>query len=198
MGFKENQLKRQTKLFWGSSYDRGLDTLLFMWPEVLEKFPEAELHICYGWDLFDKVTASNPERQQWKQSVLNLMKQKGVFEHGRLGKKELAKIRKQCGIWAYPTYFPEINCITALDCQRDGLVPVTMDFAALPETVQSGVLIKGEIKNLQVQEKFLEALLDMMGDTEKWQAESKKAQEFATNMEWDKIADQWIKTFQEL
>lgn len=195
MGYKENQLKKQHKLFWGSSYDRGLDILLFMWPEILERFPDAELHCAYGWDMFDKVTSGNPERQQWKSSVLNLLKQKGITEHGRLGKKELQKIRRECGIWAYPTHFPEINCITGLDAQKDGLVPVTMTLAALNETVQSGVKIEGEIRDLQVQEKYLEALLDMMGDTEKWQKESLKAQEYAKGMEWDKIAPQWITEF---
>lgn len=187
---------KQIKLFYGSSYDRGLDTLLFMWPEVLEKFPTAELHICYGWDLFDLVTKSNPERQQWKESVLNLMKQEGVVEHGRLGKKELKKVRQECGIWAYPTYFPEINCITALDCQKDGLVPVTMTYAALNETVQSGVKIDGDIKDLQVQENYLEALLDMMGDAKKWKEESEKAKEFAKGYEWSAIAPKWVEEFE--
>jgi glycosyltransferase involved in cell wall biosynthesis len=166
-----------------------------MWPEVLERFPDAELHICYGWDIFDKVTSSNPERQQWKASVLNLMKQKGIYEHGRLGKKELEKIRKSCGIWAYPTHFPEIDCITGKDCQKDGLVPVTMTLAALSETVQSGVKIDGEIRDLQVQEKYLEALLDMMTDTKKWQEESEKAKKHAENMGWDLQANKWIEEF---
>lgn len=195
MAYKENLIKKQHKLFYGSSYDRALDTLLFMWPEVLEKYPDAELQIAYGWDMFDKVAAGNPERQQWKQSVLNLMHQPGVIEHGRLGKKELSEVRKSCGIWAYPTHFPEINCITALDAQRDGLVPVTMDYAALSETVQAGVKIKGNIKDLQVQEKYLEALLEMMGNKERYLAESEMAKKFAEGFEWDKVAKEWEKEF---
>lgn len=196
MGFKENQLSRQHKLFYGSSYDRGLDILLFMWPEILEKYPEAELHVCYGWDMFDKVTSGNPERQNWKASVSGMMNQKGIVHHGRVGKKELLKIRQECGIWVYPTYFPEINCITALDAQKDGLVPVTMNFAALAETVQSGVLVDGEIRDLQTQEKYLEALLNMMGDTKKWKEESEKAKEFAKGYEWSLVAPKWIEEFE--
>jgi glycosyltransferase involved in cell wall biosynthesis len=187
---------RQHKLFWGSSYDRGLDIILFMWPEILQKYPDAELHICYGWELFDKVTAGNPERQRWKQGVLNLLTQKGIFEHGRVGKEELAKIRKSCGIWAYPTYFAEINCITALEAQRDGLVPVTMNYAALKETVQSGVKIDWNIRELPTQSKYLEALLDMMGDKEKWERESKKGIEFAKNYSWNQISPKWVEEFE--
>ena len=186
---------RQHKLFFGSSYDRGLDIILFMWPEIISKYPDAELHICYGWNLFDKITAGNPERQRWKQGVMNLLQQKGVFEHGRVGKEELKKIRQSCGIWVYPTYFSEINCITALDCQADGLVPVTMNYAALKETVQSGVKIDWNIRELPTQSKYLEALLDMMGDKEKWEKESKKAIEFAKNYTWDKISPLWTEEF---
>jgi len=32
-----------------SSYDRGLEHLLKMWPDVKKAVPDAELHIFYGW-----------------------------------------------------------------------------------------------------------------------------------------------------
>lgn len=188
-------LKQQT-LFYGSSYDRGLDILLPMWPTIKARFPEAELHVCYGWDLFDRVAVNNPERQQWKVQMVELMKLPGIIHHGRVGKKELKEIRSKCGIWVYPTYFTEINCITALDCQRDGLVPVTMDFAALSETVQSGFKIKGKIQDKEVQQEWLSKLLNLMGDKELWKKESLKAQKFATKYYWNKIADKWIEEFE--
>lgn len=186
---------KQHKLFYGSSYDRGLDILLDMWPKILEKFPDALLHCCYGWNLFDVGYADNPERMAWKKKQVEKMKQTGITEHGRLGKKELAAIRSACGIWAYPTYFPEINCITALDCQHDGLVPVTMDYAALSETVGSGVKVKGDIYDESVQKEWLEALYVIMGDEKTWKEESEKAQEFAKGYEWERIGGLWAKNF---
>ncbi len=195
MGYKDNQLKRHHKLFWGSSYDRGLDILLFMWPDIKAKFSDAELHICYGWNLFDTSMKNNPERMGWKRSVEAMMSQPGIIHHGRIGKEELTKVRKECGIWAYPTYFTEINCITALECQRDGVVPVTMTLAALNETVGSGVKIEGDIKDITVQRQYLEELLKMMEDTSRWQQEQVKAQEFAKSYSWDKIAAQWVEVF---
>lgn len=186
---------KQHKIFWGSSYDRGLDILLFMWADVLDKYPDAELHICYGWNLFDTANANNPERMKWKKSVQDMMEQKGIVHHGRVGKEKLTEIRKQCGIWAYPTYFTEINCITALECQRDGVVPVTMTLAALDETVQSGVKIKGDIRKMDTQQEYLTALLDMMGDAKKWEEERKKGREFAKSYEWSKIAKDWDVVF---
>lgn len=179
------------KLFYASSYDRGLDILLPMWPQIRGKFPDATLDVCYGWDLYDSAYKDNPERQQWKDIQNKQMEAEGITHHGRVGKEELAKIRQSCGIWAYPTYFAEINCITALDCQKDGVVPVTIDNFALSETVQSGVKIKGDIYDNETKEKYVSELLGIMGDKERWKKESKKAQEFAKNYTWDKIAQQW-------
>lgn len=182
---------KRHKLFWGSSYDRGLDVLLFMWQDIMKACPDAELHITYGWDMFDKVAHTNPERMKWKDNVNQLMTQAGVFHHGRVGKDKLAAIRKQCGIWAYPTYFNEINCITALECQADGVVPVTVRLGALSETVKSGVLIEGDIKEPETVDKFTKELISLMEDDKRWRKESIKAKKAAKKYQWNQIAGKW-------
>jgi glycosyltransferase involved in cell wall biosynthesis len=169
--------------------------LLYMWPDIRKEYPDAELHICYGWKLFDMLAKTNPERRQWKASVEIMMQHPGVTDHGRLGKEELSVVRKSCGIWAYPTYFTEINCITALECQRDGVVPVTIDLAALQETVGAGVRVKGNIKDPKVMKTYLKELLDMMGDEKKWKKESIKGQRFTNKYGWETIAREWTKEF---
>lgn len=184
---------KQHTLFWGSSYDRGLQYLLFMWPEIRTAFPDAELHVCYGWETFLQLVGNNPERMEWYRSMLTLMQQPGIVDHGRLGKEELAKVRETCGIWSYPTDFLEINCITALETQRDGLVPVTMSLGALQETVGTGIKVVGDIKKPEIQKEYLKQLLDMMGDKEKWEKESKKAKKFTNKYDWSTIAMEWDK-----
>lgn len=186
---------KQHKLFYGSSYDRGLDILLSMWPKIKELYPDVTLDVCYGWDLFDKGYANNPERMNWKAKIDALMRQPGITHHGRVGKEDLQKIRSKCGIWVYPTYFAEINCITALEAQHDELVPVTMDDFALKESVGAGIKIGGDIYDIETKEKFLQALLKLLGDTATWEKESRKAREFAKGYEWDKIAKEWSKEF---
>ncbi len=191
---------RNHKLFYGSSYDRGLDILLSLWPKIKEKYPDATLDICYGWELFDKGYADNPERQAWKEKVSAQMKQPGITHHGRVGKEELKQIREKCGIWAYPTYFSEIFCITALDAQNDGLVPCTSDYGALAETVQSGFKVHAEdgdaIYDYEVKKQWLDNLFKLMDDEKLWEQESKKAREFAKDFSWDRISNQWIKEMQ--
>ena len=45
---------RNNKLcIYGSSYDRGLEHLLKLWPDVIKEVPNAQLRIFYGWILFD-------------------------------------------------------------------------------------------------------------------------------------------------
>lgn len=186
---------RNHKLFYGSSYDRGLDVLLLMWADIKAEVPEATLDVAYGWDLFDKATANNKERQEWKKQVVELLKQPGITEHGRVGKDKLEDIRSQCGIWAYPTYFTEINCITALEAQNDGLVPITMTLGALKETAQKGILIDGGIYKKEVKEKFKNELISLMKDSNRWKKMSHKCEKFARNYDWSKIASKWIEVF---
>jgi glycosyltransferase involved in cell wall biosynthesis len=188
---------RQHKLFWGSSYDRGLDMVLKLWPEIRKAVPDAELHCCYGWNLFNAFFNDNPERMAWMDKMNKLMEMPGITHHGRVGRKELARIRQDCGIWFYPTYFTEINCITALQCQEDGVVPVVTNFAALKETVGSGTKIDGDIYLDEVQDAALKAVAEMMTNKELWEKESIKAQEFAKDYTWLRIAAQWEAVFDE-
>jgi glycosyltransferase involved in cell wall biosynthesis len=166
-----------------------------MWPDIQLNFPDAELHVCYGWQTFLQLNGNNPERMDWYRSVSTLLKQPGITEHGRLGKKELAEVRKSCGVWSYPTDFSEINCITALEAQSDGLVPVTMSLAALQETVGTGIKVNGDIKKEEIQKEYLKDLLKVMGDYDFWERESKKAVKFAKGYDWKTIAQKWVSVF---
>lgn len=188
---------RQHNILFASSYDRGLQNLLHMWPDILAKFEDAQLHIAYGWKTFDALTANNPERVQWKSVMTMLMNQKGITHHGRLSKDELNELTKSCGIWAYPTSFEEINCITALNCQSLGCVPVVTNYAALKETVGSGIKVDADIKTTEGRDEFVKALFEMMSNKELWEKESKKGVRFAKSYDWSKIASKWVDVFSE-
>ena len=186
---------RRHKLFWASSYDRGIQHLLKMWPKIIEKFPDATLSVYYGWNLFESAYRTNPERMNWKDRMDEQMKQKGITHYGRVGQPELKVAMEECGIWAYPTDFDEINCITALACQASGCVPCVINRAALKETVGSGVRVDGDIYDPEVQEEYLKQLLELMGDRDKWTAEQTTGRLFARQFFWKRIAKQWEKLF---
>lgn len=181
-----------------SSYDRGLDILLFhIWPKVKEKHPDAELHVAYGWDLFKTAYANNPERQEWMERMNKQMKALDVKHYGRLSKDKLKALQEHCGLWVYPCYFTgEIHCITALDTQRAGMVPVATDDFGLSHTVGSGKKIKGDVYDEEVQEEFVKQTLRLMEDEQDWEAESKKAKKFAKGNSWENMAERWEDVFQ--
>ena len=66
-------MNKQHKLWHQSSADRGLEHLLKLWPRIVEKFPDATLDHCYGFEVFDTMYHNNPERMAWKQRMLDLM-----------------------------------------------------------------------------------------------------------------------------
>ena len=47
------------KIIYASDYERGLYNLLEFWPEINRLYPNYTLHICYGWEIFDKKYLNN-------------------------------------------------------------------------------------------------------------------------------------------
>ena len=131
----ESISRNNRKCFYGSSYDRGLEHVLKIWPEVKKAVPDATLEIAYGWDLFDKFYHDNPSSMQWKKRMLEMIKYDGITEHGRLSQDKVAELMKQCGLWAYPTHFGEISCITAMKCQYLGVIPVVVNVVTVGGTI---------------------------------------------------------------
>jgi glycosyltransferase involved in cell wall biosynthesis len=133
-----------SRIIYASSYDRGLDNALRMWPKIKKEVPEAELHIFYGWNTFDALMnqRGSARMQQYKNMILELMRQDGVFEHGRISQKHLYNEFLKSNIWFYPTEFEEISCINAMTAQALGTFPVCTPKAALNETVSNEYGIK--------------------------------------------------------
>ncbi len=126
------------KVIYASSYDRGLECLLNLWPQIQAQVPDAQLDIYYGWNSFDAVHKQNPEMMKFKWNIirkLHELKPLGVAEHGRVDHQTLAGKFREAKVWAYPTEFNEIHCITALKAQEAGCIPVTTGCYALETTV---------------------------------------------------------------
>lgn len=135
--FDNPGIERQShKVIYASSADRGLDVLVRkVWPKVKEAIPDAELVWAYGWNSYQAMHKGNAEKMKWMWELKRDMYNAGVKELGRLSHEDLAKEMMSCSIWAYPTSFPEINCITAIKMQAAGVRPITSGYAALQETI---------------------------------------------------------------
>lgn len=187
-------MKRKHSLGWFSSYDRGLDVLLEILEEVKKEIPDFTLDVYYGWDVFDKFHSGNPERMKWKWQMIRKMHDLGVKEHGRVSHEELAKAMKEIQVWAYPTSFPEIDCITATKVQMAGIEPVTSGLAALQTSVMKD---EPEIVDIHLKPKELQKFAKRLTYALKHplsEADQAKGRAFAEQRAWDKIANQWSDT----
>lgn len=190
--------KRQPhSIIWTSSYDRGLIYLLNMWPHIRKEVPDATLHIYYGWDLFDYAHRDNPERMKWKGAMNELMLQEGIIHHGRVGHSEIIKATAQADVWAYPTDFQEISCISAMKAQAAGAFPVVTDYAALKETVKYGIKVAVDITDQEGQEEYKQQLISTLNGSALISRE--EMMEWAqTTFSWDLVADSWVELFKKL
>lgn len=127
-----NEERNPVRLIYASSYNRGLEHILDIWYDIKQAIPEAELHVFYGWNAYDRAVASGDVQDNgWKAKMVTKLNQDGVFEHGRIGHKELLKEYAKSGIFAYYcTYSGEINCIALTKALASGCFCITNnDFA---------------------------------------------------------------------
>ncbi len=193
-----------------SSYDRGLEHLLDIWPEVVKEVPDARLLIAYGWDLFDRIRGGDKEKVAWKEKMLEKMAHPSINELGRLSHKDVATLMKSSDVFAYPCHFAEIFCIAAAKAQMAGAIPVvTTSDSCLRETVGIGLQISGtldESKQLEpgaatpdeVLEKYKTELIKFLKD-DKLRADVREtAMRYAREtFSWQKVAGKWIEEFNE-
>jgi glycosyltransferase involved in cell wall biosynthesis len=189
----KNSKRVKNNLVWTSSYDRGLDILLEMWPDIKKEVHDATIDVAYGFNLFDTTPwGMKPEGQAWKQRMLRLLEQDGVTHHGRLGTNEVAELYKKADVWAYPTDFAEIDCITATKAMAAGAVPIATEWAALKERNQ-GVRIEGFIQEPAVKDEFKKQLIALLKDEDR--KEELRDKMDVTKYDWDNIANQWNEEF---
>lgn len=197
--FPLNSFKIKNKCIYASSPDRGLDILLELWPEIIKEIPDATLDIYYGFTkTFDDRYKDNQGMMKFKMEMMEKMKQKGITYYGMVGHEELAKAYLASEWWLYPTHFTEISCITAMKAQAAGCYPITTDLAALDETVQYGVKIKGNINEETVKGEYLKTVLEKIKAG--YPADDCKAMSnWALNkFDWSNIAKDWNRLFLEV
>lgn len=188
-----------------SSYVRGLDNLLEIWPDVVKEVPDATLKICYGWESYDAVNRNNPERMAWKDKMIaKINSMDSVEELGRIGHKDIVNLTYGSGVWAYPTQFFEIYCITSVKAQAGGAWPVCTNFAALDEMVEYGykqpmnaidnktpigVWNDGEL------ERYKQALIDALKNPPSDIVRKEMMQQARNKRSWLKTAQGWDEEF---
>ena len=192
------------KVVYSSSPDRGLDKLLDWWPSIREMRPDAELHVYYGFDTWERMADLRSDKIAKLQigifrARLASMEGQGVVAHGRVGQEELARAWMGTSLWLYPTSFCETSCITAMEAQAAGAWPITSRLAALPETVRHGALIDPPNTRDGYQEEFLGRTRSFLEDADSKREDGQGLNRIWTleNMDWQSVANQWDQLFRE-
>ena len=192
----DDKLRNPKRMIYTSSYDRGIQHLLLCWPEIKREVPDAELYIYYGWDVYDAMVKKGFRDPEFKNRMVELMKQDGVFECGRVGHKELNYAFQGAGLWVYPCHFEEISCIAAMKAQANGTVPAVVKYAALKETVKAGLSIDGKASDPEVMDRYVKCLISLLKDTDKQELLRKEVLKHKNDFGWDGVAKMWHRDFQ--
>ncbi|MFH0962961.1 MAG: methyltransferase [Planctomycetota bacterium] len=181
---------------YSSRPERGLEVLLTaIWPRVLERLPDAELRVA-GYDLAGidtppQVRAAEERLARLAASTPN------VKALGPLRKKELYRHMARARLLLYPTAFPEVSCITAIEAQACGTPILTTADFALPETVaHPSSLIPGDVRAKECQDAFLARLFELLESPALYDevAAAGRAR-VEGNHRWSDLARSWERLF---
>lgn len=179
---KKAHAKRNLYRFcYTSCYTRGIDNiLLYVWPTIKAKYPEAELHLYYGMDLVD---------DERKRPLLELIKHsKGVIDHGKVDFEEVCKERTLSTFHLYVTEWPEIDCLSIRESCMCGCIPILTSDSVYAE--RKGVHIPGKI-GPEFFSKTISKICELIDNPE----ELAKARQNINYQEtfWPDIAKKWEK-----
>jgi glycosyltransferase involved in cell wall biosynthesis len=181
------------RIMFASSPDRGLVNVIKSFIVAREFEPRLELHAFYGFNNLRKLThnaglqAKADECERLMRSTTN------VFFHGRVTQDRLYREWLKSGLWVYRTNFQETSCITCMEAQALGAIPIVSPVAALDENVHFGQAIPGDADDNLVGAEFAQAIVQ-------WANPSRQAEHRRLMMtyarkrfDWEVFVSQWIK-----
>ncbi len=176
--------KDPNKIIYASNYSRGLEYMLEIgWPLIKQRVPSAELHIFYGWP-------KGPSKE-WHQKMQKLIRQPGVFEHGKVSRERLMQEKSTSIIHYYGCTFDEIDCNTVRESAFVGCVPVTSNYGGLKDKDYC-LKIAGNPFQEETQEKLAQEIANLLENPSKIEGLRKQFESYVQLETWDKIADQWL------
>lgn len=144
-------IRNPHRAIYSSSPDRGLAKAVEAWPAVRKAIPDAELHVYYGFDNWERalslgMNVNHPHcgKAAYDALKLSIAQTPGIVMHGRVNQRELAEAMLGAGVWAYGTWFSETSCITAMEAQQARLHCVCPPIGALSETVGGARVWSGD------------------------------------------------------
>jgi predicted O-methyltransferase YrrM len=191
--------EKSRSFIYSSFPNRGLSTLLKMWPEIKKTFPSSTLDIycdIYG----EWVTSNHKEEMKEIKNMIwdneGKIKDESVVYHGWVSKEKLREAWRKSYVWFYPCKFTETFCLTALEAAASKTLVISNDLAALKETAKRGIIIPGDSKTKEWQDKALETMRNLFyNEKDKIDDSIRLNYEFVKEMTWESRAVDFLNRF---
>jgi len=172
--FPQNIVKIPNSFVYTSCAERGLTILLDLWPQILERLPDATLKIA-SYNEFPK----NEDEQRMK----SIIDSHNSIQHlGKLSPTLLYQLMAESEYWLYPCTWPETSCITALEMLMSGCVCLYYPYAGLTDTMGGhGIQISRGNE--------IDTLMSLTNDQKDKMREHGK--EYALSCSWANRAEVW-------
>ena len=169
---KNNKIKN--KFIYSSRPERGLNILLGMWPQILEKIPDATLVVSLY------VTFPSSAEDIILKNIIDA--NDSIKFLGKLNADQLYVEMASSEYWLYPTNWPETSCITALEMLMSEVICLYYPVAGLVDTmdkygipVQAGNEIDTLVSLTDVKKEILR----------------KNGREYAETCSWSNRCEKW-------
>lgn len=184
------------KLIYASSPDRGLESLIEIFSRAREYEPALELHIFYGFNNIDKLIVYEKRFAHYKafrERIMRLMDRQGIFFHGRVSQKELYREWMSAGMFVYPTEFFETSCISCMEAQALGAIPIFNSYGALKDNIDFGISVPGwPYRDMLTQCRYVGETVKLANELE-WQEAIREPmmREARKRFDWERWVNQW-------
>lgn len=168
--FKGTERRGRKRLIFTAAPFKGLELTLKIINELREQDREIEFHSFSAFNLYDTDTPFDSQIQEkYKKVNEELEKIPGVFIHGNILQKELAREYMKSAVLLYPCTWGETGARTVIEAQAAGCPIVTSSLGALPEIVgNAGFIINERVGSEEYFEKFKMATMELLTNDELW------------------------------
>jgi glycosyltransferase involved in cell wall biosynthesis len=174
------------RFIYSSSFDRGFKYLLKMFPQIHNKFPNAELYAFID----------EKSHNIFKKSKEYIDSQDFIFIKNRISQSELSIEMMKSDIWLYPTDFEETYCITALEAQASKCLCICTNIGALNTIVgDRGIIIKGSIEEETTQNNLLQELFNVLENPQRKEKLIESGYNWAMKQDFSYITNKWENLF---
>ena len=175
---------------------RGLDILLSLFPEVRRREPRVRLQVFSSMKVYSWDESKDPCADLYKKCQST----PGVEYVGSVPQPLLAESLKSAAILAYPNTFAETSCIAVMEAMAAGLLVVTTDLGALPETTMGMGIMVPTLRKQEDTAVYLDRLMQAIKDWNSpdfYSARWEQVRAVTSQCTWSLRAAEWERLLRE-